>query len=32
MQLISPMQRYISRVTPKDIEGNVIDDTGKYEL
>ena len=31
MQLISPMQRYISRVTPKDIDGNVIDDTGKYE-
>ena len=32
MKLISPMQRYPSRVVPKDSEGNLIYDTeGRYE-
>ena len=31
MKLISPMQRYWSRVTPKDSQGNTLNDEGRYE-
>lgn len=31
MKLLSPMQRYKSRVIPKDQEGNELDDSG-YEM
>jgi hypothetical protein len=30
MKLISPMQRYPSRVTPKDSQGNTLSDDGRY--
>mmetsp|Transcript_32936 Transcript_32936/g.50365 ORF Transcript_32936/g.50365 Transcript_32936/m.50365 type:complete len:136 (+) Transcript_32936:198-605(+) len=32
MKLVSPMQRYYSRVTPKDADGSVMEDPdGRYE-
>jgi hypothetical protein len=31
MKLISPMQRYWSRVTPKDSAGNTLENDGRYE-
>jgi len=31
MKIVSPMQRYYSRVVPKDADGNEIDDAGRYE-
>ena len=30
MKLVSPMQRYVSRVAPKDEFGNEVDDSARY--